>query len=171
MKLTITNVTEDFERRKNEAIKSAKYLFEHGKPELGLYLQDNFLVIKSFIERCEPPAQPETEALKARIAELDNELYKTTLRADIYEGSCHVYKEKIAAQAGQESINPYNFGVAQENWRRGFGGEQFIGYAGSSAAVFYNEGKNARTERDVSGPAPINAIAIDPKTIIDKVRK
>jgi hypothetical protein len=48
--------SEDFERRKCAALKSAKYLFDHSKNTLGLYTLDNFQVIESFINRSVTPS-------------------------------------------------------------------------------------------------------------------
>lgn len=40
-------------------------------------------------------------------------------------------------------LNPYKNGVANENWRRGFLGEAFIGTKGSPAEEWYRQGRNA----------------------------
>ncbi len=89
----------------------------------------------------------EDDAAKLKDENPEDEMAQTML--DAAEFIAH------AQPVQAEPTNPYSIGLPNENWRRGYNGERFLGYAGSPAEVFYKEGKAAASQaKPVQADAP-----------------
>lgn len=72
--------------------------------------------------------------------------------------------EHVSAFERLDPANPYKNGLPAENWQRGYHGARFIGYKGSIAEKFFNEGVAARAA--LAAPAPTGeSVSVPVETI------